>query len=150
MNCSACINARRGDRARHSPRLYAKMAEPRKASNHCEVADRVSCSDVKYFSRSEYIAAIDFGTTNCSLAYILSGKMSENGPKLLQFDGTVYRVMSASLFNPEGSMIALGETARTAYKNVGDEERLKHAYFEQIKMDLQHEDVRILLFYVTQ
>ena len=38
-------------------------------------------------------------------------------------------------------MKAFGHTARKLYRNLEDEERLQCAFFEQIKMDLQQDEV---------
>lgn len=119
----------------------AEIGDARKTSNECEVAKRVLRTDVGCFVQSNYIAAIDFGTTNCSVAYILPGEMSEKGPVLLQFDGTIRRVPNAILFDPRGKMVAFGKNARTAYSGLEDDEKLEYAMFEHIKMNLQHEEV---------
>ena len=119
----------------------AEIGDTRKTSNECEVAKRVLRTDAGCFSSSNYIAAIDFGTTNCSVAYILPGKMSEKGPVMLPFDGTVYRVPNAILFKPCGKVEAFGKNARRMYSSLDDDEKLKYAMFEHIKMDLQHEEV---------
>ena len=124
--------------------LYAVMAQicnTRKTSNGCEVAERVPRKDAGCRQPSNSIAAIDFGTTNCSLAYILPGEMPEQGPNMLPFEGTIYRVPTAILFNKNGAVEAFGVAARRIYRNLDDEERLEYAYFEQIKMDLQHDEV---------
>ena len=121
----------------------AEVGDIRKTSNNCPVAKRVSRTDAGCFLPSNYIAAIDFGTTNCSVAYILPGEMSENGPVMLPFDGTFYRVPTGILFNPLGKVKAFGTTARRAYGNLDDEERLEYAFFEHMKMNLQHEEVSL-------
>ena len=129
------------------------MAQPqiddtRKTSNGCSVARRVARGTAGFRQPSDNIAAIDFGTTNCSLAYILPGEMTEHGPNMLPFDGTFYRVPTAILFRKNGAVKAFGVTARKTYGNLGDEERLECAYFEQIKMDLQHDEVRYILVWL--
>ena len=92
---------------------------------------------------SNNIAAIDFGTTNCSVAYTVVGDSSEKGPHLLPLNNTFYRVPTAILFASDGSVKAFGYDARTEYINLDDDERLQCAYFEQIKMNLQHDEVSI-------
>ena len=119
----------------------ARMGDTRTTSNGCQVAKLVPRKDAGCRQPSDNIAAIDFGTTNCSVAYILPGEMGERGPTVLPFDGTIYRVPTAVLFNKDGAVEAFGTTARKAYRNLDDEERLEWAYFEQIKMDLQHDEV---------
>lgn len=124
--------------------ITAAISDTRKTSNDCVVAQRIPRRDTGYFVSPDYIAAIDFGTTNCSVAYILPGEMGEQGPIMLPFDGTVYRVPTAILFNKEGKVDAFGVTARTLYRGLDGQEKLECAYFEQIKMNLQHEEVYIL------
>ena len=124
----------------------ASIGDTRKTSNGCEVAQRVPRRDAGCSPPSNYIAAIDFGTTNCSVAYILPGEMAEQGPIVLPFEGTLYRVPTAVLFNKDGIVKAFGETARKVYRNLEDQERLEWAYFEQFKMNLQHDEV---IYYVT-
>lgn len=119
----------------------AEIGDTRKTSNECEVAKRVLRTDAGCFLSSNYIAAIDFGTTNCSVAYILPGKMSEKGPVMLPFDGTVYRVPNAILFDDRGKVVAFGKNARRTYSGLEDYEKLEYSMFEHIKMDLQHEEV---------
>ena len=122
-----------------------QMSDIRKTSNGCKVAERVPRKDAGCRPPSNYIAAIDFGTTNCSVAYILPGDLGEQGPVMLPFDGTIYRVPTAILFNTDGTVDSFGIIARKAYRNLDDEERLECAYFEHIKMDLQHDEVYILI-----
>ena len=118
-----------------------KIGGIRKTSNGCEVAKHVLRRDVKCRQLPTNIAAIDFGTTNCSLAYIIAGELTNGGPNLLPLDGTEYRVPTAILFRKDGTLKAFGHTARKLYRNLEDEERLQCAFFEQIKMDLQQDEV---------
>ena len=122
------------------------MGDTRITSNGCHVAQRVTRKNAGCRQPSNYIAAIDFGTTNCSVAYILPGEMAEQGPTKLAFEGTINRVPTAVLFNEEGTVEAFGTTARKAYRNLEDVERLTWAYFEQIKMNLQHDEVIFVLY----
>ena len=119
----------------------ASIGDTRITSNGCKVAQRVPRKDAGCRQPSDNIAAIDFGTTNCSVAYILPGEMDEQGPTKLAFEGTFYRVPTAVLFNKDGIVDSFGTEAREDYCNLEDRERLERAYFEQIKMDLQHDEV---------
>ena len=110
----------------------------------CEVAKRIPRKKSGFRVHSGNIAAIDFGTTNCSLAYITVGSLPEEGPVRLPLNETYYRVPTAILFKPDGSIDSFGYDARAQYLNLDDEERLEYAYFEQIKMTLQHDEVFIL------
>ena len=122
-----------------------QISSTRTTSNGCSVAKRVSRTNVGWRQPSPNIAAIDFGTTNCSLAYILPGKMPAHGPNMLPFHGTVHRVPTAILFNKDGSVKAFGATARKKYRTLKGEQLLEHAYFEQIKMNLQQDEVLIVV-----
>ena len=121
-----------------------KVGDTRKTSNGCKVADRVPPEQALFRDPSDNIAAIDFGTTNCSLAYVTAGHSasSEEGAVPLQLNNTFYRVPTAILFKPDGSVKSFGYDGRDEYMNLDDEERLEYAYFEQIKMNLQHDEVR--------
>lgn len=111
----------------------------KKTSNGCEVARRIPRTNAACRKKSDCVAAIDFGTANCSVAYILPGKKHE--PILLTFQGSVYRVPTAILFSSNGNVRSFGGRARTAYRNLNPAQMLECAYFEQIKMDLQLEEV---------
>ena len=116
------------------------MEEPRKTSNGCKVARRVPRRDARCHQPSDCIAAIDFGTTNCSVAYILPGE-SEKGPELLLFPGNEKRIPTAVLFNEEGTVEDFGKTAREACISLNGENLMERPYFEYIKMNLQHDKV---------
>lgn len=92
---------------------------------------------------SNNIAAIDFGTKNCSLAYITKNDKLEitRGIPKLPLNGTHLRVPTVVLFNPRGQVEAFGHDARTLYANLEDNDREEYAYFEEIKMNLLHDKV---------
>ena len=103
---------------------------PRKASKLCTKA-------------SKNIASIDFGTKNCSLAYItVSDKLEiTRGIPKLPLNGTYLRVPTAILFNPQGRVESFGHDARMLYGNLEDSEREEYVYFEEIKMNLHQDQV---------
>ena len=109
--------------------------------NGCLAAKAVPRKESGFREQSGNIAAIDFGTTNCSVAYTTVGSGSEEGPVILTLNETYYRVPTAILFNPDGTINSFGYDARSEYLDLDDEERLDYAYFEQIKMNLQHDMV---------
>ena len=117
--------------------IMASIADVRKTSNGSQVAKRVPRTESGFRVHSGNIAAIDFGTTNCSVAYTTGG----TDPQLLTLRGTYNRVPTAILFKPDGSFDSFGHDACSEYLNLDDEDRLKYAYFEQIKMTLQHDEV---------
>ena len=91
------------------------------------------------------IAAIDFGTINCSVAYTIVGSRNEI-PVILALNQTYYRVPTAILFKPDGSIDSFGYEARAEYLDLDDEERLEYTYFEQIKMSLQYNKVGLGMY----
>ena len=105
------------------------------------MARRIPRKESGFRVQSENIAAIDFGTTNCSVAYITVVNRPEEGPRRLPLNTTYHRVPTVILFRPDGSIDSFGYDARAHYLNLDDEERLEYAYFEQIKMTLQHDEV---------
>jgi len=116
----------------------ATIGDVRKTSNGCPVAERIPRKEAGFRLPSNNIAAIDFGTTNCSVAYTVVG---DKGLHLLPLNNTFNRVPTAILFASDGSVKAFGYDARLEYINLEDNERLQYAYFEQMKMDLQHDEV---------
>ena len=128
---------------RCSTDIVTSIGDIRKTSNGCEVAKRVPRKKSGFRVHSGNIAAIDFGTTNCSVAYITVGSGSEEGPRRLPLNTTYHRVPTAILFKPDGSIDSFGYDARAEYLNLANEDRLDYAYFEQIKMNLQHDKVLI-------
>ena len=110
-------------------------------SNGREVAKCVPRKESGFREHSGNIAAIDFGTTNCSVAYITVGSGSEDSPRRLPLNTTYHRVPTAILFKPDGSIASFGYDAHAEYLNLENEDRLHYAYFEEIKMNLQHDMV---------
>ena len=119
----------------------AGMEKVKKTSNGCEKAKPIPRKGSSFREPSANIAAIDFGTTNCSVAYTIIGSSREEGTRILPLNTTYYRVPTAILFKKDGSILSFGYDARTQYLDLDDEDRLEHAYFEQIKMTLQHDEV---------
>ena len=107
------------------------------------MAKRVPRKGSGFRVHSKNLAAIDFGTTNCSVAYTTVGSKPEEGPLRLTLNTSYYRVPTAILFKPDGSIDSFGYDARAEYLDLDDEDRLEYAYFEQIKMTLQHDKVFI-------
>ena len=118
----------------------ACIGDIRKPSNGCTVARRVPRTEYGFRVPSGNIAAIGLGT-NCSVAYTTVGMEPEEGPRRLPLNTTYYRVPTAILFKPDGSVDSFGHDARAEYFNLDDEERLEYSYFEGIKMLSQHDEV---------
>jgi hypothetical protein len=88
------------------------------------------------------IAAIDFGTSHCSLAYTTVGY--EDGVNTLRLNGTDERVMNAMLLKKyarECDVVEFGQNARKVYSKLRPDEKASHVYFEHIKMNLQRDEV---------
>ena len=110
--------------------------------NCAQRARRVPRRISRSVKRSRNIAAIDFGTKNCSLAYITehdASNLIKTGIPKLPLNGTFLRVPTAILVNPEGHVLAFGHDARTLYGNLRDSECEAYLYFEEIKMNLHQE-----------
>ena len=93
-----------------------------------------------------YLAAIDFGTTHCSVAYLIrpdkEPNPSEVDPTVLTLDEDGNRrVPSYILFGEDGNKIAFGQEAREQYSAFDHEERSLYHYFEHVKKKLQHDEV---------
>ena len=98
-----------------------------------------------------FLTTIDFGTTHCSVAYLLRPDMAANpsevDPIVLELDNTGNkRVASCILFDPNGKKIAFGNEAREQFVALNREKRPQHHYFEHVKQHLQHKEVNNLLF----
>ena len=116
-----------------------------RTSNASSTAGRKDFSTVPQF-----LATIDFGTTHCSVAYLLRPDLepnltpSEVDPIVLKLDNDGNRrVPSCILFDPNGSKIAFGQEAREQYSALDHEERPLYHYFEHVKKNLQHDEVTI-------
>ena len=93
-----------------------------------------------------YLAAIDFGTTHCSVAYLIrpdkQPNPSEVDPTVLTLDEDGNRrIPSYILFDEGGNKIAFGQEAREEYAALDHEERSLYHYFEHVKKKLQHDEV---------
>ena len=89
-----------------------------------------------------FLATIDFGTTHCSVAYLLRPDLSPNpsevDPTLLKLDNAGNRrVPSCILFDPNGRNIAFGNEAREQYADLNRDLRPLYYYFEHVKRNLQ-------------
>lgn len=105
-------------------------------------------------TRPQNVAAIDFGTANCSLMYLLSvNKMKDPAgvePVRLKLDGH-FRVPNCALFDRKGKMIAFGLYAQRLYYKSTKRQDLKDVFFfQRIKMQLQHDKVSKLLYYTLK
>ena len=126
------------------PPALADLEElPRRTPNGVRRAKRVRREKSGFRKPSKNTAAIDFGTTNCSLGYITENDKLEliNGVIKCPFDGYKMRVPTAILLTNSGDIEAFGTDARSAYANLEDGDRESYFFFEEIKMDLQGNEV---------
>ena len=111
--------------------------------NGASRAKKVPRQQCAFRTPPKNIAAIDFGTKNCSLAYITEYdklELTQGVPKL-PLNGTFLRVPTAILLNLSGEVEMFGHDARTVYGNLEDYERESYFYFEEIKMNLHRDQV---------
>lgn len=87
------------------------------------------------------IAAIDFGTTSCSLAYSVAG---DTRIRFLRLDEANDRVPTAILMDANGRVVDFGSNARRRFAQLPKERKQHHHYFSEIKMTLQHDKVSVL------
>lgn len=127
-----------------------------RTSNGCLKAERKGYADLdsKFRTTPRFIATIDFGTTHCSIAYLLRPDeaidLSEADPTLLSLDEALNkRVPSCILFNPNGNRIAFGYEAREQFRHLNHKMRPKYHYFEHVKRQLQHDKVQIIMRILT-
>ena len=102
--------------------------------------------------RNSNIAAIDFGTTHCSLAYttensdlIVSLKLNEIWPRvptaILLYKQEEEISVSRGPLGIRCRMHAFGKDAQRQYQRIKASNRSKYIYFERMKMRLQHDKV---------
>lgn len=123
--------------------------------NGCRRFECRSTNDLArpFRSRPQNVAAIDFGTTNCSLMYLLSVDIvqdpSKAQPVRLKFDGQ-YRVPNCAFFDAGRTMKAFGLRAQRQYHKNTKRDELKSVYFfQKIKMHLQHDRVSQFIHYTV-
>ena len=124
--------------------LVSLMASsPAKDPNGTVRARRIPREKSRVHKATKNIVAIDFGTKNCSVAYITENDQLEitSGIPKLPLNGSYLRVPTAVLFTPEGMVESFGNDARALYLNLDDAEREQYIYFEEIKMNLHKDQV---------
>ena len=120
------------------------------AVNGVERASKIRREETTFRQTTGNIAAIDFGTKNCSLAYV-----TVNDPRALDLLGgtlpklplneTFSRVPTVVLLSAGGRTEQLGYFARTAYLNLDDREKRMVSYFDKLKMNLSRDVVSALV-----
>ena len=103
---------------------------------------KVPRSDAGFRPASGYVAAIDFGTTYCSVTYTLYGNKEIFK---LPLDGPLKRVPNAILIEREShNVTAFGYRAQNKFSRLPKEDRKRYIYFERMKMILYRTRVRRL------
>ena len=100
---------------------------------------KVLRSETDFRRASGYVAAIDFGTTYCSLAYAL-----QETTEILKMplDGHHMRVPNAILIEKESNkVVAFGYRAQAQFSQLRKKDRQKYIYFERMKMILYRSPV---------
>ena len=96
----------------------------------------------------KYVAAIDFGTTHCSVSFIIRPDINpEVEPTCLNLNKSFNRIPNCILFDKFGKCIALGEEARSVYADLDESEIMEHYYFEHVKKALADDEVCYYLSY---
>ena len=97
------------------------------------------------------VAAIDFGTTYCSLAYMTEG---DQEPTMMNFEYTYPRVPTSLLLkrnDDDGTaeVKCFGYEARREYTRTRPKLQHQYIYFDRVKMNLKEEDTEVLLYYTV-
>ena len=96
-------------------------------------------------SYSRCVAAIDFGTTNCSLAY----SIDDRGDQIVRLNEYYTRVPTAIMLKrgqandggTECSIHSFGEFAQKQYHENNKLQKDPYLFFERMKLNLQHDQV---------
>lgn len=156
-----------------SPLLSGENLRPEKVRSWPLVARKESKKDVNYHSAlaktsleshtakgsaatesSGNIAAIDFGTTYCSIAYKTAASDEISSLKLNEVHGRVPTAIllkkenvvtsGSSAIGVECVVDSFGVNAQDRYQKLKSREKCDYLYFERMKMRLQHDQVGIL------
>ena len=108
--------------------------------NGVTVAEAIDRIDSAFLATTGNIAAIDFGTANCSLAYCTIEDEEVTLLKLSKQEGQV-RVPTALLINENGEPVKFGDRAIREYDRLDPILRKKYHLFERIKLALAPQEV---------
>ena len=104
---------------------------------------RVPRSEAGFRQASGYVAAIDFGTTYCSVAYALQ---REKEIIKLPLDGPLTRVPNAILIERKSNtVVAFGYGAQNQFAHLPKGQQKDYIYFERMKMILYRKQVNYKL-----
>ena len=106
--------------------------------NGVSKARKIPRSEADFRRSSAYVAAIDFGSTYCSVAYALHG---EKEIIKLPLDGTGTRVPNSILIEKKSSTVhAFGQSAQHRFSQLKEQQE-NYLLFEKIKMILYRSQV---------
>ena len=108
--------------------------------NGVKVAEAINRVDSAFVESAGNIAAIDFGTANCSIAYCTTKEEEMKLLKLSSQEGQV-RVPTILLVNEKGEPIKFGARAIHQYQRLDPSQQLKYHLFERIKLALGPHEV---------
>ena len=108
--------------------------------NGVTVAEAIDRVDSAFIETTGNIAAIDFGTANCSLAYCTTKDEQMRLLKLSSQEGQV-RVPTILLVNDKGEPIKFGARAIRQYQRLDPSQQLKYHLFERVKLALGPHEV---------
>lgn len=104
--------------------------------------------DCNFRKVPEWIVAIDYGTTHCSVFVArYPGQAQNEILTMVELDEKKHRtrVPNCVLFNPYGKLIKFGYGTREVYLKQSNEMRPTFAYFEHVKRTFQRNSVSIYL-----
>ena len=122
-----------------------------KMPNGVTAAKRVSFESIgcKYRGKPKHLATVDFGTSHCSLAYLLNVDIIDDpaniDPVCVTFlCGPVHksRVSTSALFDSDGDLVYFGESAIAMYKQFVKSGKEGYHFFHHIKSAFQRDKVR--------
>lgn len=92
------------------------------------------------------LAVLDFGTTHCSVGYLLDvpRRVQERKiePDLLSLEASSPRISTCILFKPNGQRKAFGEEARDVFCNdLEADQKMRYSYFAHVKKEIQRDSV---------
>ena len=113
--------------------------------NGCHLPDEVDPSSLSGSLsptlQKKNIVAIDFGTTCCTLAYSME-RNDDVGIRFLRLESDNERIPTSIVIDNAGIVVGFGKNARKQYAKLQPE--VNH-FFDQIKMNLQHDQVDLNL-----
>lgn len=126
---------------------------PRAAQNGVTLPERRHRTPRNTSSKQKHIAAIDFGTSSCSLAcWTANPALHDQSCNMIKFseEDLGHRVPTAVLIDEDGVVVKFGADAEYEWINYCDSasERDRYFFFKQIKMELLRNKVMRQLVHI--